>query len=329
MIIVRVPLRISFMGGGSDLPAFYARSPGRVISMAIDRYVFMAVNEKFDGKYRISYSVTEIVDAPHEVKNTRVRAALERFGVEKGLEIVSVADVPSHGTGLGSSSSFSVALMRGLSEFVKHPMREDKHALAEAACHMEMDMLGEQIGKQDQYAAAFGGLNVIDFTPSGVKVSPIKISEKRLGEFISHLIVFYAGGARSAARILGSMSKGFEDDRKKFAAQKEMVGMVAPFKTALVKGDFKECGALLHAAWGLKKKTSDLISNEGVDAMYALGRKHGAWGGKLLGAGGGGFMLFIAPPAKHPALRKAFAHHKELPVGIDREGSKVIFNRYA
>lgn len=329
MIIVRVPLRISFMGGGSDLPAFYMQSPGRVLSMAIDKYVFVALNEKFDGRYRIGYSVTEIVGKRADVKNTRVRAALEHFGIDQGLEIVSMSDVPSHGTGLGASSSFTVALSHAMAEFLRHPARDDKHALADAACRMEMEMLGEKIGKQDQYAAAFGGINIIDFEPLGVRVSPVRLSKKRLEEFMSHLIVFHAGGARSAAGILHAVSNGFTNGAGTLKVQQAMVGMVAPFKAALVKGDFRACGAMLHKAWMLKKKTSDLISNNGLDEMYARGRKAGAWGGKLLGAGGGGFMLFIAPPARHAKLRKLFAEHKELPVRIDQEGSKVVFNRYA
>ncbi len=326
MIIVRVPLRISFMGGGSDLPAFYEQSAGRVISAAINKYVFIAINEKFDGKFRIGYSVTELVDKPHEVKNTRVRAALEHFGVEKGLEIVSISDVPSSGSGLGASSSFSVALVHGLGEFLGKP-HADKYAVAEAACHLEMGMLGEKIGKQDQYAAAFGGVNVIDFSEDGVKVSPVRIAKKTLAEFNNHLIAFHVAGARDAAAIHAGVSHKLKNDAATLTAQKKLVDMVLPFKQALVKGDFKKLGAMLHIAWELKKK-SHAIAHAEVDAVYAAGRKAGAWGGKLLGAGGGGFVLFIAPPKAHAKIRGVFKGRKELPIGFDYEGSKIIFNRY-
>ncbi len=314
------------MGGGSDLPAFYEQSAGRVISVAINKYVFVAINEKFDGRFRIGYSVTEIVDKPHEVKNTRVRAALEHFGVEKGLEIVSISDVPSSGSGLGASSSFSVALMHGIGEFL-NKSHADKYALAEAACHLEMGMLGEKIGKQDQYAAAFGGINVIDFSAKGVTVSPVRISKKTLSEFNSHLLAFHVAGARDAAAIHSGISHAMKNDKAMFAVQKKMVDMVIPFKQALIKREFKKLGTMLDKAWELKKKSHAMFHAE-VDAVYATGRTAGAWGGKLLGAGGGGFVLFIAPPKAHAKIRAAFKGRTELPIGFDSEGSKVIFNRY-
>jgi len=324
MIIVRVPLRISFIGGGSDAPAFYEQFPGKVISAAINKYVFVAINEKFDDMFRIGYSITELVGKPHEVKNTRVRAALEHFGVERGLEIVSISDVPSSGSGLGASSSFSVALMHGLGEFLSKPY-SDKYAVAEAACHLEMGMLGEKIGKQDQYAAAFGGMNVIDFSAKGVHVKPVRVSKKILADFNNHLIAFHIAGARDAATILSGVSHKLKNDKETFVAQKKLVDMVIPFKEALVKGEFKKLGTMLHKAWELKKKSHG-ISHTEVDAVYAAGKKAGAWGGKLLGAGGGGFVLFMAPPKAHAKIRAAQNGRKELPIGFDIEGSKIIFN---
>ena len=296
--------------------------------MAINKYVFVAVNEKFDGKFRIGYSITEIVDKLHEIKNTRVRAALEYFRIGTGLEVVSMADVPSSGSGLGASSSFSVGLMHALSEFTRHPIHADKHTLAEAACHLEMDLLGEQIGKQDQYAAAFGGLNIIDFSAATVTVKPVVVSKKRLVEFNSHIAVFYVGGVRSAANYSHILSNNFMTDENKFLAQQAMVAQVVPFKNALMKGDYRLLGEILHEGWMLKKKTSPLISNSVIDEAYRVGMKSGAWGGKLLGAGGGGFMLFIVPPRSRKRLFAALAHLRELPVGFDAEGSKVVFNRY-
>ncbi len=327
MIIVRVPLRISFVGGGSDLPAFYNQSTGRVISAAIDKYVFVAINEKFDGKFRIGYSVTELVDKPHEVKNTRVRAAFEHFGVDRGLEVVSIADVPSSGSGLGASSSFSVALMHGLGEFLGKP-HKDKYAVAEDACRLEMEMLGEKIGKQDQYAAAFGGVNVMEFMPTGVTVKPVRLSKKHLTEFHSHLALFHVGGIRSAADYSSTLAGNLAGDKEKFLAQKEMADAVIPFKSSLMKGDYRALGRMLSESWELKKKTSSGISTAAIDGIYATGMENGAWGGKLLGAGGGGFMLFIVSPRNRKKLCTALSHIREVPFGFDVEGSKVVFSRF-
>jgi len=324
MIIVRVPLRISFIGGGSDAPAFYEQFPGKVISAAINKYVFVAINEKFDDMFRIGYSITELVGKPHEVKNTRVRAALEHFGVERGLEIVSISDVPSSGSGLGASSSFSVALMHGLGEFLHKPY-SNKNAIAEAACRLEMEMLGEKIGKQDQYAAAFGGLNIFDFKKDSVQVTPVQIAKKTLAHFQDHLLAFHVAGSRDAAALHAHIAKNMKNDKNILIAQKKIVAMVTPFTDALKKGEFKKMGTMLHKAWELKKKSHG-ISHTEVDAVYAAGKKAGAWGGKLLGAGGGGFVLFMAPPKAHAKIRAAQNGRKELPIGFDIEGSKIIFN---
>lgn len=327
MLIVRVPLRISFVGGGSDLPAFYERSVGRVISAAIDKYVYVAINEKFDGKFRIGYSVTELVEKPHEVKNTRVRAALAHFGVDKGLEIVSIADVPSSGSGLGASSSFSVALVHGLGEFLGKP-HADKHGVAADACRLEMEMLGEKIGKQDQYAAAFGGINVIEFAPTGVTVKPVRLPKKRIAEFASHLALFHVGGERSAADYSSALSGNLAGNKNTFVAQKAMADSAVPFKNALVAGDYKALGKIMDAGWTLKKKTSSRITDPRIDGIYATAMKSGAWGGKLLGAGGGGFMLFVVPPRNRKKLVAVLGDLRELPFSFDSEGSKVVFNRF-
>lgn len=328
MIITRTPLRISFVGGGSDLPVFYNRAVGRVISTAINKYVFVAINDKFDGNFRVGYSVTEMVAKPQLVQNTRVRAALQYFKVKQGLEIVSVADVPSKGTGLGSSSSFAVGLLSGLSQFFGHDLHKDRRELAEAACHLEIDLLKEPIGKQDQYAAAFGGLNVIEFYPDKVAIKPIKVPKNNLEAFKNHLMVFYTGVTRSASDQLRNLNKNIINDEKKFLAQKKLADSVLVFKDKLVNGDFKALGEILHDGWLLKKKTSNIISNKFIDDLYKTGMKNGAWGGKLLGAGGGGFMLFLAPPRHQKKIAAAFSKLRQLPVGFDDHGAKVIFNRY-
>lgn len=328
MIVTRTPFRISFMGGGSDLPAFYNKSVGRVISAAINKYIFIAMNEKFDGKFRIGYSVTEIVDRPSEIKNTRVRAALEHFKVDTALEIVSLADAPAHGTGLGSSSSYLVGLVAGLSQLLGDNIHKDRQALAETACHLELNVLGEPIGKQDQYAAAYGGLNVIEFHPDRVTVTPVKLSRGVQTEFKNHLMLFYTGAGRSATNNSHILTKNLSDDGKQFAAQKKMVDMVLPFRDKLIKGDFQALGEMLHEGWLLKKKTSDVISNPVVEEIYRVGRRAGAWGGKLLGAGGGGFVMLMVPPKKQAAVAKALYKFRQFPVGFDDHGARIIFNRF-
>jgi len=328
VIITRAPLRISFIGGGSDLPAFYNKAIGRVVSTAINKYIFISINERFEKNFRIGYSITEIVDRPDQVKNTRVQAALQHFNVQKGLEIVSVADIPSRGTGLGSSSSFAVGLLSGLSQFLGGHLHKDRKDLAEAACKLEIETLKEQIGKQDQYAAAFGGLNYMEFHKDKVIVEPIKISAAKVEEFKDHLLVLYTGVARSATDNSKILTKNLISDEEKFLAQKKLADATIPFKNKLVKGDFKALGEILHDGWLLKKKTSSSISNKLVDNIYNLGMKNGAWGGKLLGAGGGGFILFLAPPKNHKKLLSVFSKLQNLPVGFDDHGAKVIFNRY-
>lgn len=328
MIITRTPLRISFIGGGSDLPAFYNKAIGRVVSTAINKYIFVTINERFEKNFRIGYSITEIVDKPEQVQNTRVQAALNHFNVKRGLEIVSVADIPSRGTGLGSSSSFAVGLLSGLSQFFNSHLHKDRKELAEAACRLEIETLKEQIGKQDQYAAAFGGLNYMEFHSDKVVVEPIKISSAKTEEFKNHLLVLYTGVSRSATDNSKILTKNLISDGEKFLAQKQLADAAIPFKNKLIKGDFKALGEILHNGWLLKKKTSGAISNKLIDNIYNLGMKNGAWGGKLLGAGGGGFMLFLAPPKNHKRLLTTFSKLQKLDVGFDDHGAKVIFNRY-
>ena len=328
MIITRTPLRISFIGGGSDLPAFYNKAVGRVVSTAINKYIFVSINERFEKNFRIGYSITEIVDRPEQVQNTRVQAALKHFDVKNGLEIVSMADIPSKGTGLGSSSSFAVGLLSGLSQYLGGHLHKDRRDLAEAACRLEIDVLSEKIGKQDQYAAAFGGLNYIEFHKDKVVVEPIKISMAKTEEFKSHLLVFYTGVARSATDNSKILTKNLISDEDRFSAQQQLADAAIPFKNKLIKGDFKALGEILHDGWMLKKKTSGSISNKLVDNIYNHGMKNGAWGGKLLGAGGGGFVLFLAPPKNHNKLLKTFNKLQKLDVGFDDHGCKVIFNRY-
>jgi D-glycero-alpha-D-manno-heptose-7-phosphate kinase len=220
-----------------------------------------------------------------------------------------------------------VALIHGLGEFLgKH--HADKGAVAEGACRLEMELLGEKIGKQDQYAAAFGGINFMEFSPSGVTVKPIRLSKKRLLEFNAHLALFHVGGGRSAANYSDVLTKNLTDDKEKFGAQKAITDYVVPFKNALLKGDYRKLSKIISEGWELKKKTSGLISDKAIDAIYETGMKNGAWGGKLLGAGGGGFLLFVVPPRNRAKLIKALHNVREVPFAFDMEGSKTVFSRF-
>ncbi|OFZ59198.1 MAG: hypothetical protein A3D92_17480, partial [Bacteroidetes bacterium RIFCSPHIGHO2_02_FULL_44_7] len=256
MIIIRTPLRISFVGGGTDFENFYRKYPGRVLSTSIDKYVYVGLNPKFDGNIRVSYSETEDVKNRSEIKHPLARFALEETGIEKGIEITSVGDIPGKGTGLGSSSSFTVGLLQGLHSFLGEYIAPD--ALAEKACKIEIEKAGSPIGKQDQYAATFGGLNVITFNCDGkIDVEPIYLAPKIKEDFQNHLMLFYTGVQRSANPILAEQRDNID---KKFEFLKKLSDLVPVFRNSLEKGDFKKLGELLHQNWLWKKELSSGIA---------------------------------------------------------------------
>ena len=333
MILVRAPLRISFIGGSTDLPAFYRQYPGMIISMTINKFVYLTINPSDYHSYDIivKYKETEVVSKPKELKHDRFKAALIQAGIKKGgLEISSLADLPA-GTGLGSSSSFTCALIKGLGSLQKKKF--SKKTLAEAACHLEIDVLGAPIGKQDQYAAAYGGFNIIKFnTDDSVTVSPLKLSNKELAEFKSHLLLFYTNKTRKADSVLFDQQKKIKDNRETY---KNMANSVLSFKKNLLKKNYQILGEMLHKGWQQKKSLSNKISNESIDKLYETSIKHGAWGGKILGAGGGGCLLLMAPLSKHPAIRKAlldtapkngFPGLREVDFSFTKFGTEVLFN---
>ncbi len=331
MIVVRAPLRISFVGGGTDLPDFYKKHPGSVISTAIDKYVYVVVNRTpLIDKISARYSISETVDHPSKLQHSIIKEALLDLGIEKGIEIASFASLPAK-TGIGSSSSFSVALMKALHAYKGKKM--DKHEAAEAASRLEIELVGEPIGKQDQYAAAFGGFNVFTFNSDGtVTVEPVLINYKKRLDLENHLMIFFTGLTRAASSVL-TEQKG--NIGKKMDSLKKMAGMVPKFKSGLEKGDFKQLGELLHEGWLEKKGLASGMSNSVIDVLYETGKSQGAWGGKVLGAGGGGCVMFIVPPEKKEAIRKAMwevakknnlTDFKEIPVGFVQSGAEVIFN---
>ncbi|MEX1365239.1 MAG: GHMP kinase [Nannocystaceae bacterium] len=323
MLIARTPFRVSFVGGGSDLPAFCDRQPGAVLSVTIDKSMYLTLHPYFDrGKTLLRYSRTELVESVDAIEHPIFREALKLMDIRGGVEVSSTADVPS-GTGMGSSSSFTVGLLHVLAAYrAKYPSKE---YLGSTASHLEIDVLGEPIGRQDQYAAAFGGLNVIEFDSNGqVRVAPVTIARQTLVDLDERLLMFYTGSQRATSSILSDQSKRITNEEDKFRATAKMVELVYQMRTALFDADLPAFGELLHQNWLLKRSLSAAISNPAIDDAYARALEAGATGGKLLGAGGGGFLLVFAEPEHHPKLRQALAHMDELQFHFSMQGSTII-----
>jgi D-glycero-alpha-D-manno-heptose-7-phosphate kinase len=324
MIITRSPLRISLGGGGTDLPSYYREHGGFLIAGAIDKYVYLTVHKSFTPDLILKYSLTERVDQLEEIKHPIVREAMRMVGVDpRYLEISSMADIPA-GTGLGSSGSFTTALLQALHAYKKgiiHP-RE----LAEQACAIEIEKLGEPIGKQDQYIAAFGGLTCFTFKPDGqVEAEPLKVSAETQWNLEDHLGMYFTGYSRSASAILKEQD---DKSRKKDADMTANLHFVKELglksRQALESGDLQAFGSILHEHWEHKKQRSGGMSNPRIDAWYDLARQNGAVGGKLIGAGGGGFLLFLAEDRAR--LRKALhaAGMEEVRFRFDYQGTAMV-----
>ena len=324
MIISRTPLRVSFVGGGSDLPEFYREYGGAVISTSIDRYVYVTVNRKFDNGIRVAYSKTEEVETVHDIEHRLVRAVLNHAGVKGGVEITTVADIPSRGTGLGSSSSFTVALLHALhafrGQYVSRPQ------LAEESCRLEIEVCGEPIGKQDQYAAAYGGLNLIEFNPDEtVGVSPVICKQATINKLRSNLLLLYTGMTRKASAVLREQSESVRVDPAKREALQRMVRLSYFLRDELQHDTIDSFGEILHENWELKKTLTERISTSSIDEWYATARQHGATGGKILGAGAGGFLLVYADAERHDPICRALPFLRPVTVQFDRQGSQIIF----
>lgn len=323
MILSRTPLRMSFVGGGSDMSSFYREETGAVLSTSIDKYIYIAVNKKFDGQIRVSYSKTEEVHSVQDIAHPLVREALNMMDIREGIEIAGMADIPSRGSGLGSSSSYTVALLHALYAYKNKFV--SKTTLAQQACEIEIERCGEPIGKQDQYAAAVGGLNLIRFHPDeSVSVDPVICQPGILDQFESSMLVFFTGRTRSASEILARQSEALKQaDRK--VLMRRMVELAYLMKQDLESGSISDIGELLHENWVLKTQLSNGISDAQIDHWYKTGRDHGAQGGKLLGAGNGGFMLFYAPTDRHEAIRRALPDLQPVTFRFDRNGSQIVF----
>ncbi|MBI5384060.1 MAG: GHMP kinase [Verrucomicrobia bacterium] len=324
MIISRTPLRMSFVGGGSDLPAFCRRFGGAVVSTAIDKYVYVTVNPKFDHRIRVSYAKTEEVGSVAKIKHPLVREAMRLLGLDGGIEITSIADIPSRGTGLGSSSSFTVGLLHALHAYAGRYAAAEQ--LAREACHIEIDRCSEPIGRQDQYAAAYGGLNFIQFhADDSVSVDPIVCKRETLRALQENILSFYTGITRRSAGVLKDQQEVMASQRSKQRVMKRMVQLAHDLRAELQKNNLAAFGELLHENWEFKRSLTGGISTAQIDRWYALARREGARGGKLLGAGSGGFLMFYAPRERHDAIARALADLRRVDLGFEPEGSKIIF----
>ncbi len=322
MIISQTPLRISFFGGGTDLPGFYHREPGWVLSTAIDKYIYVIVKERFDDRIRVGYTRTELVESVDEIEHELVRECLRRTGISKRLEISTMGDIPSGGSGLGSSSTVTVGLLNALYHYQGAP--RDQAALASEACNIEMDVLGKPIGKQDQYIASYGGQRFIKFCPDdGVAVEPLVVDAATMRSFGRRLLLFNTSVSRKAESVLEEQSRRTDVNMDALRAMKQLA---LDARVALQAGDLDRFGCLLHETWMLKRSLASRITSPEIDSYYDRARAAGAQGGKITGAGGGGYLLLFCPPEKQEAVRTAVAGLDELYINLERDGSKVIFN---
>lgn len=323
MIISRTPMRISFAGGGSDLAVYYRRGYGSVVSTAIDKYIYITVNKKFDDLIRVSYSKAEMVKSVDEVEHNIIREALNMVGIERGIEVVYMGDIPlgSAGIGLGSSSSLAVGVLNALYAYKGQHVSAEK--LAREACEIEIDILGNPIGKQDQYAAAYGGFNYIQFNKDeSVFVDPIICKRKTKEQLNKKLLLFYTGVERVSSPILEEQ-RGNIDNNGKFL--NKIVELSEDLRASILKNGSNTVGELLHQGWEYKKQLSKKITNPTINEYYERARNAGAVGGKILGAGGGGFLLFYCDEKHHNKVRNALSDLKESPFHFEPQGSKIIY----
>lgn len=321
MIIVQTPLRISLLGGGTDFKDYYLNHDGAVLSTAIDKCVFVIVQERFDDLIYVNYSRKEIVDSVEKLQHDLVREAMRMVGVTKGIEITNLADIPTEGTGLGSSSSFTVGLLNALYAFTGQLKTAEE--LAQKACSIEIDILGKPIGKQDQYIAAFGNMRFITFNQNGVTVENIDISPDKKRGLESSLLLYYTGITRKSSDVLRRQKENIHNSIKDLS---ELRDLAYRAKDALLEETYDDFGDLLHQGWELKKKINKMTSNETIDTIYKTARKSGALGGKILGAGGGGFLLLYCNRNKQDDVRQSLNKLRELPFRFEYDGTKVIFN---
>jgi D-glycero-alpha-D-manno-heptose-7-phosphate kinase len=322
MVISKTPFRISFVGGGSDLPSYYLNHGGAVLSTAIDKYIYLAMHNYFvEDKFFLKYSKNELVDSVDEIKHPIIREVFKYFDI-KGVDFNSSADLPS-GTGMGSSSSFTAGLINLCCTYKGQYM--SRESIAELACKIEIDILKEPIGKQDQYACAIGGLNFIEFNKDNtVNVEKICLDIEKTHLMTNNLLLFFLGNTRSASSVLSEQKKNVEDG-KKIENLSEMVKLAYELKSEILKGEIDALGHILHKGWILKKELASGISSQAIDYYYGLAISAGASGGKLLGAGGGGFLLFYVKPEKQLSVKNALKELTFTDFNFDNSGTKIIY----
>ena len=322
MIIVQTPLRISFFGGGTDFPSFFLSEGGCVLSSAIDKYIFVTVKRRFDDMLRVGYTDTEMVNDLSEIKHDLIREALRKTDITHGVEVTTMGDIPTRGSGLGSSSTVTVGSLHAMYSFRGELVQAER--LAREACEIEIDILGKPIGIQDQYIAAYGGMNFMEFMPSGeVLIHKLPLSPDLTRDLNDKVLLFYTGTTRSSASILTEQKSNIEKRRKILRAMKKIAHQACD---ELLSGNTDAIGEFLHESWQLKKQMASQISNGTIDEMYQAACKAGAVGGKITGAGGGGFFMVYCPYENQRSLRAALSPLQELPFRLEADGSKVIFN---
>ena len=322
MIITQTPLRIGLLGGGTDLPGYYTQHGGRVLNCAIDKYIYVIVKERFDDDIYVNYSKKEIVSRVADLEHELVREAMLMTGVSQGVEITTLADIPSAGSGLGSSSAVTVGLLHALYAYTGRQLPAAE--LAEQACTIEIERCGKPIGKQDQYIAALGGIRDLRFGPGdGVTAEDLCLPARQRLALQQQIMLFYTGVTRSANTILAEQSANIGAALTNLDSLRDLAAFGAE---QLRAGQVDNLGAAIRESWEAKRKLASGVSNEKVDQLVSCALDAGAAGVKLTGAGGGGFLLVICPMERQPAVRAALAHLRELPVKLDRLGSRVVLN---
>jgi D-glycero-alpha-D-manno-heptose-7-phosphate kinase len=322
MIITQTPLRIGLLGGGTDLPAYYREHGGRVLNCALDKYIYVIVKQRFDDDIYVNYSKKEIVSRVEDLEHELVREAMHMTGVRNGVEITTLADIPSAGSGLGSSSAVTVGLLHALFAYQGRQVSADE--LAERACMIEIERCGKPIGKQDQYIAAFGGIRDIRFGPGDqVVAQEVVLSAAERRALQRQVMLFYTGVTRSANTILAEQNANIAATRPQLHLLRDLAGFTAD---RLRDGDVDAVGPAVRESWEAKRKLASGVSNDQIDGAVSQALDAGASGVKLTGAGGGGFLLVVCPPERQRAVRENLASMQELPVKLDHMGSRIVLN---
>jgi D-glycero-alpha-D-manno-heptose-7-phosphate kinase len=325
MIISRTPYRISLFGGGTDFPAWYLRHGGSVVASSIDKYCYLTCRYLppfLDHRYRVVWSKIELVKEMHEISHPAVRAVLQHLDIDRGMEINAVGDLPAR-SGMGSSSAFTVGLLNACYGLTGRMI--SKHDLAMESIHLEQNVLKEAVGSQDQVSAAYGGLNRIDFHTNGeITVTPVTVSGDRIRELNAHLMLFYTGIARTSSEVQTKFVQNLNSKKRQLRIMKDLVDESIAILNS--KADICDFGELLHEAWDVKRGFSPIVSNTEVDAIHEEALNAGAIGGKLTGAGGGGFLLLFVPPENQAAVKEALCRFVHVPFKFDFGGSQIIFS---